>query len=281
MLWSATMSYRLLAVDLDGTLLRSDGHVDPKDIAAIGELRAAGVTVTIVTGRLRSGAQSAADQCGIAGAIACMEGSHLVELASDRTLAHHPMPAAVTERLRAAFGGHGLASFVFEHGGIHHDAAGEPYAPYVRTWSPRMQLVEEALDAGAWANEPLAAVAIGDAGDVAAAFAELKTGRDDGELFAVSFSVSACPGKHAILARAHGPSKGTALAELCRGAGVTLAEAVAIGDWVNDVPMFEVAGRSFCMAGAPDAVRSKASDALSRVAGTGGGIAEAVRRAWG
>jgi len=48
------------------------------------------------------------------------------------------------------------------------------------------------------------------------------------------------------------------------------------------VPMFEVAGRSFVMGGdTPDHVRAKATDLLERPAGTGGGIAEAVRRAWG
>jgi HAD superfamily hydrolase (TIGR01484 family) len=46
--------YRLLALDLDGTLLRDDHTVDPRDIAAIAELQAAGVTVTIVTGRLHT-----------------------------------------------------------------------------------------------------------------------------------------------------------------------------------------------------------------------------------
>ena len=56
---------------------------------------------------------------------------------------------------------------------------------------------------------------------------------------------------------------------------------MAIGDWVNDVPMFEVAGRSFAMGGAPDAVRARASDGLVTPTGAGGGIAEAIRLAWG
>ncbi len=45
--------------------------------------------------------------------------------------------------------------------------------------------------------------------------------------------------------------------------------------------MFEVAGRSFVMGSAPEAVRAKATDTLARAAGSGGGIAEAVRRSWG
>jgi len=271
------MAYRLLAVDLDGTLLRHDKQVDDRDIAAIRELAASGVTVTIVTGRLHSGSVEAARACGIVGPIACVEGSHIVDVSTNKTHQHHPMSREVTELLRGTFAAHKLAGFVFGADGIHHDASGAPFTQYVSTWSPTLAIVEDAHHADVWANEPLAGVAIGDSDAVAAAFENL---RGKG-LFAVAFPVYSLPDKHAILARASGVSKGTALAELCAMAGCTLADAVVVGDWVNDVPMFEVAGRSFVMGNAPDHVRDKATDALERVAGSGGGIAEAIRRAWG
>ncbi len=270
------MSYRLLALDLDGTLLRSDQQVDATDVAAIAELQRAGVAVTIITGRLQSGALGAAAACGIEGAIACVEGSHLVELHSNTTLAHHPMEHGMRTLLRETVGAHGLAGFVFDSQGIHHDHGGAPYAGYIRTWSPNLRVVEQDL---AWQTEPIAAVAIGDPEQVAAALAVVRA--HAGQLFSVSFPVSHCPGKHALLVRAAGPSKGTALAELCRRVGCSTSEAVAIGDWVNDVPMFEVAGRSFAMGGSPEHVSAKATDRLETVAGSGGGIAEAIRRAWG
>jgi Cof subfamily protein (haloacid dehalogenase superfamily) len=269
------VSYRLLALDLDGTLLRRDHSVDPRDVAAVRELQRAGVTVTIVTGRLRSGAMGAAQACAIEGLIGCVEGSHLVELTTGETVAHHAMDAGLVRCLRDAIGAHRLAGFVFDAGGIHHDHAAASYAEYIRTWSPNLRVVEEEL---AWQTQPLAAVAIGDPDEVAAAHAALR--REPG-LFSVSFPVAAYPGKHAVLARAAGPSKGTALAELCRAAGCTLTEAVAVGDWVNDIPMFEVAGRSFAMGSAPEQVRATATDTLDAEAGAGGGIAEVVRRAWG
>lgn len=269
------MAYRLLALDLDGTLLRSDHTVDPRDISAIRELQAAGVTVTIATGRLQSGAVAAAEACAIEGTIACVEGSHLVELATNTTVVHHAMPDQVARELRDAIVAHDLAGFVFDAGGIHHDPRGVPFCDYVRTWSPNMRVVEEDL---AWQTAPLAAVAIGDPEAVAAAYAVV---RERAELFSVSFAVSMCPGKHAVLVRAAGPTKGTALRELCKIVGCSTDEAVAVGDWVNDVPMFEVAGRSFAMGSSPDHVRAKATDALETEAGAGGGIAEAIRRAWG
>ena len=270
------MAYRLLALDLDGTLLRSDQQVDDRDIAAISRLQAAGVTVTIATGRLHSGSVAAARACSIEGPIACVEGSHIVELSTGRTLLHHAMAVDLAATVRAACNRHGLTVFVFDAQGIHHEHAGAPYAPYIRTWSPNLRVVEEAV---AWQTEPLAAVAVGDEAAVAAAHASLRD--HAGRLFLVSFAISQVPGKHALMVRAAGASKGTALAELCRRAGCTLAEAVVVGDWVNDVPMFEVAGRSFAMGTAPDVVRAKATDVLSCTALAGGGIAEAIRRSWG
>ncbi|MCW5808696.1 MAG: HAD hydrolase family protein [Deltaproteobacteria bacterium] len=269
------MAYRLLALDLDGTLFRHDKSIDARDVAAIHELAASGVIVTIVTGRLLTGAVGAARTCSIEGAIACVEGSHLVELASRRTLLHHAMAPDLVALLRATFAANGLATFVFDAETIHHDHRGASYAAYVGTWSPELRLVEEEV---VWRAAPLATVAIGPPEPVAAALADLA--RVPG-LYTVSFDLHHHPGMRAILVRAEGPTKGTALTELCRNAGLTLADAVAVGDWVNDIPMFQVAGRSFAMGGAPDPVVAVATDVLATHVGEGGGIAEAIRRAWG
>jgi Cof subfamily protein (haloacid dehalogenase superfamily) len=269
------MAYRLLALDLDGTLLRADQRVDDRDVAAIAELQAAGVTVTIVTGRLHSGSTAAAEACAIDGAIGCCDGSHVVDVASGRTLVQRTMSSELAAAVRAACAEHGLPTFVFDARGIHHEHAGAPYVGYISTWSPNLRVVEEAV---AWQTEPLAAVAVGDEPEIAAAHAML---RDEARLFSLSFPIRMCPGKSALMVRAAGATKGTALAELCRRAGCSLAEAVAVGDWVNDVPMFEVAGRSFAMGTAPDVVRDKATDVLTSTALAGGGIAEAIRRSWG
>lgn len=268
--------YRLLALDLDGTLLNHDKEVDPRDIGAIAELRRSGVTVTIVTGRLLSGSMIAARACAIEGPIGCIEGSHVVEIGG-ATLAHHAIDDGVARMLRDTFRAHELAAFVFDAHGIHHDHAGAAFASYIATWSPNLRVVDE--EHLAWDTAPLAAVAVGDERGVMAAAAVLAGHR--ATLFSVHFPIFQLPGKHALLVRVAGPTKGTALAELCRLAGCSLAEAVAVGDWVNDVPMFEVAGRSFAMGGAPEHVRAKATDALVTEAGAGGGVAEAIRRAWG
>ena len=49
------------------------------------------------------------------------------------------------------------------------------------------------------------------------------------------------------MARAAGGTKGSALAYVAAHHGCTLDETVCVGDWLNDVSMFAVAGRSYAM----------------------------------
>ncbi len=84
-----------------------------------------------------------------------------------------------------------------------------------------------------------------------------------------------------MMVRAAGPTKGTAIAWLAEHHGCELSDVVVVGDWLNDVPMFEVAGRSFAMAQAPEQVKQAATDRLNADGLVGGGIAEAIRRAFG
>jgi len=73
-------------------------------------------------------------------------------------------------------------------------------------------------------------------------------------------------------------TKGSAIEHVATRLGYDLRDCAAIGDWYNDVPMFERVSRSFAMGHAPEPVRRAATDVLRATAETGGGIAEALRR---
>ena len=55
---------RLVALDIDGTLLRSDRTLSPRTREAIAKARAIGVRVVLVTGRRHPSARRVADQVG-------------------------------------------------------------------------------------------------------------------------------------------------------------------------------------------------------------------------
>jgi hypothetical protein len=276
------LTYKLLASDIDGTLLRRDGTIHPDDAAAIRDLQASGVPVTIITGRLYSGSCAVAREVGIAGPIACVDGSHIVEVASDSARFYRSLTGADATALRGILERHDAASFLFAHDGIVHDAAGAPFVPYVRTWSTKIEAVERVITHAHWEHELglMAVVSIGMEDQILSAVAQL--GEElAGAAFVASFPIARVPGLHAMIVRAKGPTKGTAVEWLAAHHGCTPAEVVVVGDWLNDVPMFDTAGRSFAMGQAPEAVKARATDHLDADGHLGGGVAEAIRKAWG
>jgi Cof subfamily protein (haloacid dehalogenase superfamily) len=276
------VKYKLLAVDIDGTLLRRDGSVHPDDRAAIARLLACGVPVTLVTGRLYSGSCVIAKSLALSGPIACVDGSHIVDLGDDSALFYRSIAGEDAAALRDTVARHEAASFLFAHDSIVHDAAGAPFASYVRTWSPNVDVVDRVSAHPFWEHELglMAVVMVGAEHHITAASEELRE-RFSHVAEVVSFPVLRLGRLFAMVVRARGPTKGTAVEWLARHHGCTVGEVVAVGDWWNDVPMFRVAGRSFVMSNAPQAVIEAATDELAAEGGEGGGVAEAIARAWG
>src|SRR6185312_14655768 len=169
---------------------------------------------------------------------------------------------AAATLLREVIVRHGPASFLFADDVIVHDERGAPFVGYVRTWSPRVDLVACVAEHPSWEAERglMAVVAVGHEHRIRAAAAEIEE-RLQHAARAVVFPVARM-GMFAMLIRAAGSTKGTAVEWLARFHGCALSDVVVVGDWLNDVPMFEVAGRSFVMGQAPPSVKATATDAL-------------------
>lgn len=275
---------RLLGVDLDGTLLDPNGQPHGRDVKALLAALEAGVRVSIVTGRLYSGTRAVAELLGLRGAVACADGSHLVQAGSHATLLHLGVCGVEAVKLRGVLGRAKLAMFVFAKDAIGHDGEGMPFLGYVSTWSNDVRRVANVLDHELWSAEDgiTAVVALGSRESVAQAVHEITTELPHAVMVAM-FPLRRGPhlGVWALIVRAAGGTKGTAMKWIAEHEGVDLADTVCVGDWVNDVPMFEVAGRSFAMGQAPDEVKSKATDVLAETTAQGGGVARAVAEAFG
>jgi hydroxymethylpyrimidine pyrophosphatase-like HAD family hydrolase len=275
---------RLLGVDLDGTLLDKNGQPHGSDMRALRAALEAGVRVSIVTGRLYSGTRAVADLLGLRGAVACADGSHLVQAGSHATLLHLGVRGVEATTLRGVLGRAKLALFVFAKDAIGHDLAGMPFLGYVSTWSNDVRIAADALEHEFWRAEDgvTAVVALGTREQVAEAVREIMDQLAHALLVAM-FPLRRGPhiGTWALIVRAAGGTKGTALRFIAQHEGVALEDTVCVGDWVNDVPMFEVAARSFVMGQAPDEVKAKATDVLEETTEQGGGVARAVAEAFG
>jgi HAD superfamily hydrolase (TIGR01484 family) len=279
-----TTSKSLLAVDLDGTLLDATGKPHARDVRAVHAALAEGVSVSIVTGRLYSGTRAAAEILGLQSAVGCADGSHVVRASDHATLLHHGVAGAEAAALRRALAKAEAATFVFAKDAIGHDAAGSPYVGYMTTWSNDVRIAEDVFEHDLWDAEEgiTAAVALGPREPLMQAARDLER-EAPGAVFVATFPLRRGPhgGTWAIMVRAAGGTKGTAIRWIAEHEGVPIERTVAVGDWINDLPMFEVAGRSFAMGQAPDEVKSKATDVLTQTAEEGGGVAAAIEAAFG
>jgi hydroxymethylpyrimidine pyrophosphatase-like HAD family hydrolase len=227
-----------------------------------------------------SGTREVAELLALDGPVACVDGSQIVEVRSHRSLAMHPIVAAAeVVTVLAEFE---LTSFVFARDVIYHDALGAELLHYVSSWSQRIEQLELLLDRARWAadSEIAAVVAVGGEQQVQGAFTVL-SGQLGHSVQATTFEIRRpnLEGSWGMVIRAAGVDKGTAVEWLARHHGIEPAQVVAVGDWLNDVPMMKAAGRSFAMAQAPERVRAVATDQLEADTWRGGGIAEAAERA--
>jgi Cof subfamily protein (haloacid dehalogenase superfamily) len=278
--------YGLFVVDLDGTLLRRDGSIAPEDVDAVRALRAAGVHVSIATGRMFQGTAPAARQLGLTGPVACVDGSHIVRVEDGHALHRHAIAGEHADALRTIVAEHegSSATFVFTDQRIFHDAPGAPFSHYVKTWSPDVEEIERVASHACWEHEDgvLALVTVGPEATVHRMRDHLHE-RLGGVAQVLAFGIERLEGAWGMVVRAKredGPNKGTGVRELARHHGLEPSQVVVVGDWLNDVPMFQVAGRSFAMRQAPPEVRKHATDSLAAKGRRGGGVAEAAHLAF-
>ena len=277
----AARSAKVLAVDLDGTLLDHFGNPHARDLRALHEAKRAGIAVSILTGRLYSGTRAAAVAASIDGPVGCADGSHIVRVADSSTLVHHGLAGVGAHRLREAVNESRPATFLFANDRIVHDSGGHDYLTYLCTWSQELEHTDAIHDHDVWdlPNGITAVVCVGTSEQIhAVAHAVDAEARE-------SVQVAAFPirklDQWGLVARAAGGTKGTALRWLAEHHGCTVEETVCVGDWLNDVPMFRAAGRSFAMGHAPAEVKDVATDVLLETSEIGGGVATAIDRAFG
>jgi Cof subfamily protein (haloacid dehalogenase superfamily) len=274
--------YKLLVTDLDGTLIDGQGQIHGRDRIAIQALLERGVLVSLCTGRMYSGTREIARTLGLKAAVGCVDGSHIVHSADDRDLVLRSIESEAAGVLYETLAEIRPVSFVFSDDTVLYDAAGVEFLPYINTWSERSVALEDAIEESRnrRASSTCGVVSLGTESQIKTIVAELAR-RAPNALQTVTFPVrrTTYTGMWGMVVRAAGASKGTAIEWIADHEGVQISETIAVGDWLNDIPMLETAGRSFAMAHAPDEVKTAASEVLDADVVRGGGIEEAAQRA--
>lgn len=117
------MKHRLIAIDLDGTLLKADQTIHPRALAAIGEAQKRGVTVVPCTGRSwRESVGALAPVSGLSGGVFCT-GAVLADMPTGRTLEKRNLPTKIARHILDALHGEDDAVLAFTDA----DATGHEY----------------------------------------------------------------------------------------------------------------------------------------------------------
>ncbi|MER7150857.1 Cof-type HAD-IIB family hydrolase [Streptomyces lydicus] len=252
---------RLIATDLDGTLLHDDKTVSDRTIAALAAAERAGIEVFFVTGRPARWMGVVSDHVHGHGLAICANGAAVVDLhRGGRIVEVSPLERTialdVVDALRNAAPG---TSFAVERtSGIHY----EPQYPPLLLDPAAVVAPAEKLLAEDFVT-PLSAT--GSAGDPAPAFPDqpvikLLAHHPDLEPDAFLALARTVAGHLASFTRSSptalleisgpGVSKAGTLAHCCAERGISPEEVVAFGDMPNDMEMLAWAGTSYAMANA-------------------------------
>lgn len=271
---------RMLVLDLDGTTLTADRTITDRDRRAARALRERGVHVTIATGRLFTGTQWVAHALGVRGTVAVMNGSELVDAGTGAVRHGRYVSREERSTIRRVLARGGLSTFLFGSRRIHLGLADERHRSYLDVWTDDLECHDDVFQAPEWeiARDIVAVCAIGDRARVDEA-CDVLGGDLPATLTSEVFDTYA--GERFLALRHVDEDKGTALGRMAAERGCTAAECVAVGDWLNDLPMLRVAGRSFAMRHAVDEVQEAAGEVLDAGRGQGGAVAEVAARVWG
>ena len=253
---------RLVATDLDGTLLREDGSVSAFTVETFARARAAGLPIVFVTGRPPRWLPMVAEVTGHSGAAICANGAVVIDLATGALLNEHPIPPEVIDEvvrtLRAELPAIGFAAEWITDSGDSGTDFGHEHA-----FRPRY--VEGTPDTGADVRDltsgrrvvKLLARVLGTDHD-ADSFLDHALEHVD-HLVTVTHSNA---DDVLLEMSAAGVTKGTTLAAYAEGLGIPAAAAAAAGDMPNDVPMLTWAGVGLAVEGAHPAVLDAADAVL-------------------
>lgn len=238
---------RLVATDLDGTLVRSDGTVSDYTRDVLVEVERQGVPVVFVTGRPLRWAEEVFEYVGEHGLAVVSNGALVWDVA--RSVPHLERPIEpglgleACRLLRAALPGTSYAVETLAGIGLEPEFLERHPVPDAARRAP----IEELFDRPALKllarHEELAPQEFWDLAEEAVR----------GRLVITWSSASA-------LLEISGPgvTKASTLALLCEDLGVDASEVIAFGDMPNDLPMLDWAGTAYAMADAHPTVTAAA-----------------------
>ncbi len=252
------MTYRVIALDLDGTLLDRQKRILPESLAALADARAQGIQVIVVTGRHHVAIHPFYQALQLDTPAICCNGTYLYDYQARKVITSDPMDKIKAKKVVDLLEYHGI------HGLLYVDDAmlyQQPSGHVIRSiaWG-------ETLPEGQRPNI-VQVNSLRDAADEAHSvwkFATSHADHDTLRAFAKQAEEElglACEWSwhDQVDVAKGGNSKGRRLQEWVESQGMSMQEVVAFGDNYNDLSMLENVGLGVAMGNADDAIKQRAA----------------------
>lgn len=259
---------KVIATDLDGTLLSAVGEISERNASAIRKAQQAGIEVIVATGRSYDSAKRPLDKAGLSCPIICLNGANYYTLDGEMTRSI-PLSKEIIHQIIAECQKFDSYYELYTNRGIYstdrtnfmevlvnillsaHPGASREEVE--RRATQRFQEEEFNLtsDFDALLNEPTLVVY------KVLAFSLEVDGLEKIKapfLKRADIKVTSSGYDNAEFNHPNG-QKGTTLASLLQERGIDLADVMAIGDNFNDLSMLEIVGRSVAMGNAEQAIK--------------------------
>jgi Cof subfamily protein (haloacid dehalogenase superfamily) len=247
------VSYKLLVIDLDGTLLDKNGDISITDRQALSRVRESGIRISLSTGRAAKACSKIIGQLALDGFHVFFDGALVYNFQEDEEIYSQPIDA---QTVKAA------SEFALNNGIPLELYSTDRYYVMAETRNTGIQSKFFGIDpvvtdfTTLWKRERILK-----GGLITSNTEEAAGVRGFSQRFADKLNFSwattpAYPGWHFINVITPGVSKGKALHTLASHLDIKLGEVMAIGDGANDLSLLSAAGLAIAMHNASDEIKA-------------------------
>ncbi len=259
------MIYRLIALDVDGTLLNDDHVLTPRVRESVRAAARSGAEIVLCTGRGSASALSVLDELGLSGTMITHNGASIVDSATRGVLFEQAIDHRLAQRYIDELRKRDLhfdmnTSFELFVNQLDEQASRMYADMYVH---PILRPIEDGLP-----KHTVKLSVYGPAADIDAV--EDAWRNEEHELQYIRSGI------HFIDIQHSDAAKGKSLEKLAAIRGIPREQVLAIGNYYNDIGMLEFAGLGIAMDNSPDGVRAKADD--TALSNNENGVAHVLER---